>query len=90
MYQELVEFGRVPGTKLEQDGWDFFPMPAIPDGRGAQDLLTGAPDGFVVYPGCKHPDVAMAFLDFLTSPAQGAAPRPPSARSRPPMRRRRP
>ena len=72
MYQELVEFGRVPGTKLEQDGWDFFPMPAIPDGRGQQDLLTGAPDGFVVSPGCKHPDVAMAFLSFLTSKPEGA------------------
>jgi raffinose/stachyose/melibiose transport system substrate-binding protein len=72
MYQELIEFGRVPGTKLEQDGWDFFPMPAIPDGRGRQDMLTGAPDGFVVSPGCKHPDVAMAFLEFLTSKPEGA------------------
>jgi raffinose/stachyose/melibiose transport system substrate-binding protein len=72
MYQELVEFGRVPGTKLEQAGWDFFPMPAIPGGRGRQDLLTGAPDGFVVSPGCKHPDVAMEFLNFLTSKPEGA------------------
>lgn len=71
MYQELVEFGRVPGTKLAEDGWDFFPMPSIPGGRGVQDVLTGAPDGFVVYPGCKHPDVAMAFLNFLTSKGQG-------------------
>jgi raffinose/stachyose/melibiose transport system substrate-binding protein len=72
MYQELVEFGRIGGTKLEQDGWDFFPMPAIPDGRGRQDMLTGAPDGFVVSPTCTHPDVAMAFLSFLTSQPQGA------------------
>ena len=72
MYQELVEFGRIDGTKLEQDGWDFFPMPAIPGGRGEQAALTGAPDGFVVWPGCKHPDVAMAFLSFLTSKPQGA------------------
>ena len=35
MYQELVEFGRIDGTKLAQDGWDFFPMPAIPDGHAA-------------------------------------------------------
>ncbi len=72
MYQELVEFGGVPGTKLGADGWGFFPMPAIPHGRGRQDLLTGAPDGFVVAPTCKHPDVAMAFLNFLTSQPQGA------------------
>lgn len=72
MYQELVEFGNVAGTRLAEDGWDFFPMPAIPDGRGRQDLLTGAPDGFVVSSTCKHPDVAMTFLSFLTSKAQGA------------------
>jgi len=72
MYQELVEFGSADGTKLADDGWDFFPMPAIPGGRGRQDLLTGAPDGFVVWPGCKHPEVAMAFLNFLTTKAQGA------------------
>ena len=71
MYQELVEFGTAAGTTLEQDGWDFFPMPAIPGGRGRQDLLTGAPDGFVVWSGCKHPDVAMQFLNFLTSKPQG-------------------
>ena len=47
-------------------------MPAMPNGRGPQDMLTGAPDGFVVHSGCKHPDVAMAFLSFLTSKEQGA------------------
>jgi len=73
MYQELVEFGLAAGTKLAADGWDFFPMPAIPGGRGRQDLLTGAPDGFVVSPTCKHPDVAMAFLNFLTTRSQGEA-----------------
>jgi raffinose/stachyose/melibiose transport system substrate-binding protein len=72
MYQELVEFGSADGTKLADDGWDFFLMPTIPGGRGRQDLLTGAPDGFVVSPGCKHPDVAMAFLSTLTSKPEGA------------------
>jgi len=72
MYQELVEFGRIPGTKLEQDGWDFFPMPPIPGARGQQDALTGAPDGFVVSATSAHPAEAMAFLNFLTSQAQGA------------------
>jgi raffinose/stachyose/melibiose transport system substrate-binding protein len=72
MYQELVEFGSVPGTKLEEDGWDFFPMPPIPGARGEQDALTGAPDGFVVSSTSKHPDEAVAFLNFLTSQPQGA------------------
>ncbi len=72
LYDELVSFGRAAGTKLEKDGWDFFPMPAIPGGRGDQALLTGAPDGFVVSPKCKHPEVALDFLNFLTTRAQGA------------------
>ena len=47
-------------------------MPAILEGRGPQDMLTGAPDGFVVSSGCKHPEMAIAFLNFLTSKPQGA------------------
>lgn len=72
MYLELVEFASVAGTTVANDGWDFFPMPAIPNGRGRQDLLTGAPDGFVVSSTCKHPDVAMAFLNYLTTSKNGA------------------
>ena len=34
MYLELVEFGQLKGTKLEQDGWDFFALPGFADGKG--------------------------------------------------------
>jgi raffinose/stachyose/melibiose transport system substrate-binding protein len=72
MYLELVEFARVKETKLEQDGWGFFPMPPIPNGRGEQNMLTGAPDGFLVSSASKHPNEALLFLSFLTNKANGA------------------
>jgi raffinose/stachyose/melibiose transport system substrate-binding protein len=72
MYLELVEFGQLKGTKLEQDGWDFFALPGFPEGKGDQGLLTGAPDGFMVSAKTEHPKEALEFLKFLTSPEQGA------------------
>jgi raffinose/stachyose/melibiose transport system substrate-binding protein len=71
MYVEIVEFAQVKGSKLEQDGWDFFAMPPIPDGKGDQGLLTGAPDGFMVSSKTEHPKESLEFLKFLTSPEQG-------------------
>jgi raffinose/stachyose/melibiose transport system substrate-binding protein len=72
MYLELVEFATLAGSKLEQDGWDFFPMPGFVNGRGDQKLLTGAPDGFLISSKTQHPKEALAFLDFLTTPEQAA------------------
>ena len=71
MYMELTEFVRVKDTQLEQDGWDFFPLPGFPDARGEPGLLTGAPDGFMIYADTQHAAEAIQFLKFLTSPEQG-------------------
>ena len=71
MYMELVEFTEVkPETKLAKDGWGFFPLPGIEGGEGDGKLLTGAPDGFMVSAETKHPEEAIRFLKFLTSPEQ--------------------
>ena len=70
MYLEIVEFVNVEGTPLEKDGWDFFTLPAVDGGKGDPKLLTGAPDGFMVSSQTKHPEEAIAFLQFLTSPEQ--------------------
>ena len=68
MYLELVEFVEVKdGTPLAKDGWDFFKLPGFPDGRGDQNMLTGAPDGFMISSETKHPKEAIEFLKFLTS-----------------------
>lgn len=73
MYAEIVEFQRYKDTKLAADGWDFFKMPAIPEGAGQQTILTGAPDGFLVSAGSKHAKEALAFLNVLTSRENGFA-----------------
>jgi raffinose/stachyose/melibiose transport system substrate-binding protein len=65
MYVELEEFPDV--EKAMSGNWGFFPMPFIADGKGNQNYITGAPDGFIVSSKTKHPKEAMAFLKFLTS-----------------------
>jgi raffinose/stachyose/melibiose transport system substrate-binding protein len=71
MFAEIVEFQRYKDSKLEKDGWDFFKMPAIPDGAGDQTILTGAPDGFLISANTRHPKEALAFLNYLTSRDKG-------------------
>lgn len=65
VYVELEEFVEM------EDGiegkWDFFPMPSLPDGKGNQNYLTGAPDGFMISAKTKHPEEAIEFLKFITN-----------------------
>lgn len=72
-YEETLGFKNYAGTKLAADGWSFFKMPAFPDGAGDQGQITGAPDGFLVSAATKNPKEAVAFLNFLTTKANGAA-----------------
>ncbi len=71
IYMELVEFNQLKGSQAEKDGWDFFKLPGFADGKGDGNLLTGAPDGFMISSKTQHPKEAMEFLKFLTSPEQG-------------------
>jgi raffinose/stachyose/melibiose transport system substrate-binding protein len=64
-YVELEEFQDVENAL--KGNWGFFPMPAIDDGNGSQNYITGAPDGFIVSSKTKHPKEAIEFLKFLTS-----------------------
>jgi raffinose/stachyose/melibiose transport system substrate-binding protein len=65
MYFELEEFPMVEESM--QGNWGFFKMPDIENGKGSQDYITGAPDGFIVSSKTKHPEEAIKFLKFLTS-----------------------
>jgi raffinose/stachyose/melibiose transport system substrate-binding protein len=47
--------------------WAAFPMPAIADGEGNQNVITGAPELFMVSAKTQHPEEAVAFLRFMTS-----------------------
>jgi raffinose/stachyose/melibiose transport system substrate-binding protein len=70
MYIELEEFVTV-ADGMGADAFGFFQFPSGTGGKGDQKLLTGAPDGFMVYSKTKHPQEAIDFLKFLTSPEMG-------------------
>lgn len=69
MYMEMVEFIDLKETKLAMDGWDFFKLPKYSDDEA--DFITGAPEGFMISAKSAHPEAAIKFLKFLTSPEQG-------------------
>ena len=70
IFMQLVEFGRVADTPIDESGWDFFRFPAFEEGAGDQKMLTGAPDGFMISADTENEDAAIRFLRFLTSPEQ--------------------
>ena len=72
VYLELVEFYMLADTPVAEQGWGFFPMPPMEGAAGRNDLLTGAPDGFLISAKTEHPEEALAFLNFITSPEQAA------------------
>src|SRR5699024_4842631 len=45
----------------------MFNIPIIEEGEGDQYELTGSPQGFMVSSKTEHPDVAVEFLEFITS-----------------------
>lgn len=65
MYVELEEFQNVEDSLSAN--CNFFQMPAISEGKGNQNYITGAPDGFIVSSKTEHPEEAIKFLKFLTS-----------------------
>ena len=72
VYLELVEFYMLADTPVAEQGWGFFPLPPMEGAAGRNDLLTGALDGFLISAKTEHPEEALAFLNFLTSPEQAA------------------
>ena len=72
VYLELVEFYMLADTPVAEQGWGFFPLPPMEGAAGRNDLLTGAPDGFLISSKTEHAEEALAFLNFITSPEQAA------------------
>lgn len=70
VYIELEEFVTV-SDGMGKDTFGFFQFPSGTGGQGDQKLLTGAPDGFMISAKTAHPQEAIAFLKFLTSPEMG-------------------
>lgn len=67
IYAETSEIKLVNGAV----NLGLFPFPDIAGQKGSSDMLTGAPEGFMISSKTKHPKEAMAFLKFLTSKQMG-------------------
>src|SRR5699024_5185293 len=63
-YNQFNQFPYIEPGDFEI-GW--FNFPSIEEGEGDQDELTGSPQGFMVSSKTEHPDVAVEFLEFITS-----------------------
>ncbi len=69
-YLELEEFATLAQDRGD-DWFGYFQLPGGTGGKGDPKLITGAPDGFMVYGKTKHPAEAIDFLKFVTSPEMG-------------------
>ncbi len=69
-YLELEEFATI-AKDLGDEWFGYFQLPGGTGGNGDQNLITGAPDGFMIYGKSKHPAEAIDFLKFVTSPEMG-------------------
>ncbi len=65
-FAQFSEKGEAPRSFWTQ--WDFCNFPSVPGAKGEQDALEGSADGYVVSAKTKFPDLAAAFLSYLTSP----------------------
>lgn len=70
IYMQMVEFGRIDGSPIDESGWDFFTLPTFPDGAGDPGIITGAPDGFMISADTQNIEGAIRLLKFLTTPEQ--------------------
>ncbi len=71
MYYSFMSLFAAHDERLGQDGWDFFVPPLGTDGEGDPNLITGAPDGFLISSKSKHPEAAKKLLQFLSKRSVG-------------------
>ncbi len=71
MYVEIIEIPEIERMVSGDFNYGAFKFPDILDGQGDNDHLLGYPEGFVVYAGTKHPDLAVEFLKYLTGKEVG-------------------
>lgn len=64
-FQVLTEAGGAPAELAAN--WDFMKLPAPATTPGDKGALTGAPDGFLINQSSKEVDIAVDFLQYLTS-----------------------
>lgn len=68
--QVALSYEETSGFRFFKDlpfEWGFFQLPPIEGAAGDQEIVTGAPEGFMISAQSKHPDEAMKFLKYLIS-----------------------
>lgn len=63
-YAELIEIPYITADDPELN-FGMFKFPEVKDAPGNQDILTGAPEGFVVSSKTKYPDECVEFLKWF-------------------------
>lgn len=71
MYLETIEIEDIASTAPADFDYGMFTFPAIPEGKGDQAFVTGAPEGFVISASTKYPEEAVKFLKYITGPEVG-------------------
>ena len=66
IYEEVQDFVNYEDTM--GDNWGYFDFPEVEGAKGEAGYITGGPDVFMVNSQCEHPDEAITFLKYLTSP----------------------
>ncbi len=70
-YLETIEIPYLENDAPQDFEYGMFSFPAIPEGKGNQLFVTGAPEGFVISANTKHPEEAVAFFRYITGPEVG-------------------
>lgn len=71
VYLESIEIPMVDPAAPEGFNYGLFAFPPIPEGKGDQNVITGAPEGFAVLKAAKYPEMTVKFLRFITGPEVG-------------------
>jgi raffinose/stachyose/melibiose transport system substrate-binding protein len=72
-YQEILEFdgSANPQTPLKQAEFGFFVLPPPADAKGTPNAIEGAPEGYMINTRSKHVGLALDFMKFVTTKANG-------------------
>lgn len=72
-YQEIIEFDNAASDKttLKPEEFGFFPLPAPKDAKGDAKALEGAPEGYMISAASENVPLALDFMKFVTSQANG-------------------
>lgn len=68
-YAELIEIPYITALNADLD-YGMFNFPVV-EGPGNPDILTGAPEGFVVSSATKYPEECVEFLKWFLGPEVG-------------------